>query len=330
MNKIYQIIFILFLITSSNCSNGQSKQECLDMLNDNLLLLENFLNADKYKPTDLQDLQANFSDQPHQTENETKIDEEYLFPKGYPPITKYVYPNTLIEVRFDRFDISKILGDGYSFTLDFMDNIADAIYKVKKIYFLDGTIEEEEDMAVEKIISAQFGNQTLVLKGTKPIKSFDYSMETNLNKEIIYEISASGQTIKTPAGPIEIVHYGNGYVRIKVPEPMRHVIKIVAEDGRGRKLSKVMSGNGAAYKKEYLTPYLKGIRHAIAQLENDEITCAEASSKFSYERIMADLHRKENSLFLTEYFVSDFKKAFIVFWDKTQVDSKVYLRNSAD
>jgi hypothetical protein len=329
MNKIQQIIFIFFLVTSSNCSNAQSKQECLDMLNDNLLLIENFLNADKYEPIDLQDLQATFSEQPHQTENDTKIDEGYLFPKGHPPITKYVYPNTLIEVRFDRFDISKILGDGYNFTLDFMDNIADAIYKVKKIYFLDGTIETGEDMAVEKIISEQFGNQTLVLKSTKPIKNFDYSMETSFNKEIIYEISA-GQTIKTPAGSIEIVHCGDGYVRVKVPESMRHVIKIVAEDGRGRKLSKVMSGNGAAYKSEYLTPYVEGIKHTIAQLENDEITCAEASSKFSYDRIIADLHRKENSLFLTEYFVSDFKKASIVFWDKTQVERKVYLRNSAD
>jgi hypothetical protein len=330
MKRIYQIIIILFFLTSSNCSNGQSKQECLDMLNDNLLLLDNFLHADKYEPSDLRDLRANFTDLQDQMQNDSKIDESYLFPKGYPPITKYVYPNTLIEVRFDRFNISNILGDGYNFTLDFVDNIPDAIFKVKKIYFLDGTIEGGEDISVDKIISPHFGHQTLVLKGTKPIKSFDYSMETNLSKEIIYEISTAGQTIQTSAGQIEIVHYGNGYVRVKVPESMRHVIKIEAENAQGHKLSKVMSGNGAAYKSEYLRPYIAGIKNAITQLEDDKITCAEAYNKFSYERIIADLQRKENSLFLTEYFVSDFKKASIVFWDKTQVDRKHYLRNSVD
>ncbi|WP_144062709.1 hypothetical protein [Sphingobacterium paucimobilis] len=48
MSNIYQIVFILFFIGTSNCTHGQSKQECLDMLHDNLILLESFLHADQY------------------------------------------------------------------------------------------------------------------------------------------------------------------------------------------------------------------------------------------------------------------------------------------
>ena len=330
MNRVQQIIFILFLVINSNSLQGQSKEQCLEMLNDNLLLLEGFLEADKYRPTDLKDLRAVFTDQPYRVENKIKIDEVYLFPKGYPPITKYVYPNTLIEVRYDRFDISQILGNDYSFTLDFMDNVADAIYKVKKIYFLDGTTQEGEDLIADKVISKQFGNQTLEIKGTKLIKSFDFSLETNLNKEIVYELHEGGQIIQTSAGTIEIIHCTNGYVRIKVPESMRHVIKIIAEDGQGRQLSKVMSGKGAAYSSEHLTPHIEAVKRAITALENDEITCGEVFGELSYEHIIADLQKKENSVFLTEYFVSDFEKASLVFWDKTQVEKEVYLRNSAD
>jgi hypothetical protein len=44
----------------------------------------------------------------------------------------------------------------------------------------------------------------------------------------------------------------------------------------------------------------------------------------------AELDGMADSLFLTQYFVSDFKKASIVFWDNTKEVKQVYERNSAD
>ncbi|MGE8380858.1 MAG: hypothetical protein ACN6PN_20995, partial [Sphingobacterium sp.] len=52
--------------------------------------------------------------------------------------------------------------------------------------------------------------------------------------------------------------------------------------------------------------------------------------KYSSEKLNADLDEMTDSLFLTQYFVSDFKKASIAFWDNAKVVKQVYERNSAD
>jgi len=192
MKKIFQIVFTILLITNNSCSHGQSKQECQDLLDDNLALLEHLLNNDKHVASDFKEMQTIFSNRPYKEENKTKFDESYHFRRGYPPLTEYNYPNTCIKLKFDRFNIAHTLDNDYPFTTDFINNIDQAIFKLKKIYFLDGSVQDQGIKVVDNIVSAQLGDQTLILQGTKPIKSFDYSMETHLNKEISYELPTWG------------------------------------------------------------------------------------------------------------------------------------------
>ncbi|WP_223578182.1 hypothetical protein [Sphingobacterium sp. GVS05A] len=330
MSKIFKIVLTILLITNNSCSNGQSKQECQDMLDDNLALLEQLLNNDKHVATDFKEMQAAFSNQPYQKENKTKFDESYHFRKGYPPLTDYIYPNTHIKLKFDRFNIAHTLENDYPFTMDFINNIDQAIFKLKKIYFLDGSVQDQEIKVVDKIVSEQLGDQILILEGTKPIKSFDYSMETHLNKEINYEITGTGQRIATSAGNIEVIHCGNGYVRIKTSESMRHLVRILATDEKGRQLTTVAAEQRNAYKKDDLRILIANMEQAKALLDKDEITCAEVHQKYSSEKLNAKLDGMADSLFLTQYFVSDFKKATVVFWDSAKVVKQVYERNSAD
>lgn len=330
MSKIFKIVFTILLITNNSCSNGQSKQDCQDMLDDNLALLEYLLNNDKNVATDFKEMQAAFNNQPYKKENKTKFDESYHFRRGYPPITEYIYPNTYIKLKFDRFNIAHTLDNDYPFTMDFINNIDQAIFKLKKIYFMDGTVQDQEIKAIHKIVSAELGDQTIILPGTKPIKSFDYSMETHLNKEVTYEITHVGQRIETPAGRIEVIHCGDGYVRIKTAEPMRHLLKILAMDEKGRLLTTVSNEQRSAYKKEDLRMLIANMEQAKVLLDKGEITATEVHQQFSSEKLNSELAGLTDSLFLTQYFVADFKKASIVFWDNAKEVKQVYERNSAD
>lgn len=331
MNKIYQIVFITLLILNSGCSNAQPNQDCLAVLDDNLALLDYLMNIEKDISTDFKELQAAFKDLRYKKENQVKIDESYHFKPGYPFITEYSYPNTNIQLKFDRFNIAHTLGEGYKFTHDFINNIDQAIFKLKKIYFLDGTVQVGEQIkVVDTLVSEQLGDQTWVLAGTKPIKSFDYSMETHLNKEVSHEITGAGQCIQTSAGIIEVIHCGNGYIRIKTSVPMRHLVKILVTDEQGHQLSTVNVESKDCYKKEDLLAHIAHMEQAKAKLEKGEITCTEVLKKFSTEKLNADLAAQADSLLLTQYFAADFKKAHLVFWDNVKQVKQVYERNSAD
>ena len=329
MNKYSKYFIISICFLNINCSFGQNKEQCLEQLEENTIYIENLLNNSDSEPTDLKELRANFLTNSSIYEVTEKLNSNIFSRDTDLPEIYYEYPNTLINFRYSRMEMDQTLGDGYSFTNDFEENIDPAIFTIKKINYLDGTSADGKNLIISTEKSDQFGNQDIFIKGTKIIKNFDYQIEQNINKERIYELHNPGQTIVTPAGIIELVQNRNGYVKLKAAEKLQNIIRIIAKDDSEKFLKIFMSGEGGAYNKKYLLNYKKNIDDAILKLKEDKISCKTVKENYSYEKIQKDLEKQERSLFLTAYFTKEFEKAYLVIWDKTQNEKKIYTRNSS-